>query len=99
MSPRLVLIILIAAAILCGVMAATTAQEQRPGCAPEKEFVETLQRQFNEFRVLDLDLKTARGKFTITRSTKGTWTILAVEGEDYACIFAAGETSVVDRGI
>jgi hypothetical protein len=96
--PRVVLLILIAGAILCALAARATAQSQPPpGCGPLPAFLAMLQARFNEFRVLDLEMD--GGKLVVTRSNEGTWTILRVEGQDAACVFAMGKTSIVDRGV
>lgn len=101
MNPRVrfVLILMIAGAILCAIAAASIAQQQQfpPGCGPLTPLLEVLKQRYHQFRVLDLEL--TNGKLVIAVSPEGTWTILKVEGQDAACIFAAGKSSVVDRGI
>lgn len=82
---------------LCVIASPAIPQEQRAGCGPLPGYLKFLQERFNEFRVLDLEIE--GGKFVVTRSNEGTWTILKVEGQEAACIFAAGERSIVDRGI
>jgi len=96
---RIVLVILIASAVFCGLMAAATAQQQfPPGCGPLQPLLEVLKQRYGQFRMLELNL--TDGKLVIAVSPKeGTWTVLKVEGQDAACIFAAGRTSLVDRGL
>lgn len=97
MSPRIVVCIMIAGAFFCAMMAAALAQQPPGACGPLPAFIKFLEARYNQFRVLDLELK--GGKLVIARSKEGTWTILKVEGQDAACIFAVGKASIVDRGV
>lgn len=97
---RFVLIILASLAGLCAFMAFARAQEPPqtlpPGCGPLQGFLAHLQSRFNEFRIIELQFE--GGKFVVTRSNEGAWTVLKTEGVDAACVVAAGDASEVDRG-
>jgi len=94
---RVVLVILIASAIFCGLMAAATAQQQpEPHCGPLAGMLEYLNKRFNEFRIF---AGVVNGQtFVLTRAQDGSWSLIRTEG-DAACLIAGGQDSEVDRGL
>jgi hypothetical protein len=96
-SPRFVLILIIASAIFCGLMAVATAQQQpEPHCGPLAGMLDYLNKRFNEFRIF---AGVVNGQtFVLTRSQDGSWSLIRTEG-DAACLIAGGQDSEVDRGL